>query len=165
MIPALAAFIPPQQVIAVFERLSDHIQQANGEDAQVLDYFEDTYVGRFRRNGPRGVPLFTVQQEMPRTNNHIEGWHRKFQGICASYHPKFWKFLELLQKEQSINQVAIIQAEAVHPPPAQRRQYLNCNGRILAINDDFANTCNILEVLLITLTLTFKSLNTFFCSC
>ena len=37
MIPALA-FIPPQQVIAVFERLSDHIQQAYGEDALSLPW-------------------------------------------------------------------------------------------------------------------------------
>lgn len=148
MIPALA-FVPPDQVIDVFERLSDEIRRIYEDEVdQLLDYFEDTYIGRFRRNALRAAPTFSIQmwnmfhrtqQEMPRTNNHIEGWHRKFQGICNSYHPRFWKFLEMLKKEQSINRVAMIQGDAGHPPPAQRRRYMNCNERILRIVDDFPN--------------------------
>ena len=74
---------------------------------------------------------------MPRTNNHIEGWHRRFQGLCSCYHPGFWKFVEILKKENSLNRVEIVQAEAGHPPLAQRRRYVNCNERILTIVDDY----------------------------
>ena len=107
MIPALA-FLPPQHVIDVFERLSDHIRQTYGADAdEVLDYFEDTYIGRFRRNDLRAVPTFAIEmwnmfhrtaQEMPRTNNLIEGWHNKFQGMCTSYHPKLLEISRTTKK-------------------------------------------------------------------
>ena len=74
---------PPDDVIDVFERLSDLIRLQYGEEAdELLDYFESTYIGRYRRNAPRAVPMFQIgmwnmfhrtHQEMPRTNNHIEG--------------------------------------------------------------------------------------------
>jgi len=148
MIAALA-FIPPDEVVNAFDRLCEVIRNTYQNDAdRVLDYFEDTYIGRFRRNAPRAIPLFSIQkwnmfhrthEEMPRTNNHIEGWHRRFQTLCSSSHPTLWKFLELLKREQSINRIEILQAQGGHPPPAQRRRYVDCNQRILAIVDDYAN--------------------------
>jgi len=155
MIPALA-FVPSDEVIGTFERLCDQIRNNYADAADgLIDYFEDTYIGRFRRNAPRAQPMFSVfmwnmfnrtHQEIPRTNNHIEGWHRGFQGICMAYHPRFWKFLDCLKKEQSINRVNIIQAVAGHPPPPQKRRYTNCNGRILVIVDDFPNRDNIFYI-------------------
>ena len=82
MIAALA-FIPPGNVVNAFERLYEVIRNTYGiaVDA-VLDYFKETYIGRFRRNAACGVPLFSIEmwnilhranQEMPRSNNHIEG--------------------------------------------------------------------------------------------
>jgi len=82
MIAALA-FVPPQDVIASFYLLCDQIRMAYEDDAdQVLDYFEDNYIGIFRRNASRRAPTFPIEtwnmfhrthQEIPRTNNHIEG--------------------------------------------------------------------------------------------
>ena len=151
MIPALA-FIPPNDVVDAFERLTDLIRNQYGDATDgVLDYFEDTYIGRFRRNAARATPNFPIQmwnmfhrthEELPRTNNHIEGWHRKFQSICMCYHPTFWKFINLLKKEQTLNRVDMVQAEAGHPPPAQRRRYVDCNQRIIAIVDDYPNRDN-----------------------
>ena len=80
---AAVAFAPPDDVIDVFERLCEVIRNTYQDDAdRTLDYFEDNYIWRFRRNAPRAVPLFPIQrwnmfhrthQELPRTNNHIEG--------------------------------------------------------------------------------------------
>ena len=48
----------------------------------LLEYFEDSYVRRFRRNAPHRPPLFSIElwnmfnctnEELPRTNNSIEG--------------------------------------------------------------------------------------------
>lgn len=152
MICALA-FLPPDDVINVFERLTDLIQDQYGEEANLLiDYFESTYIGRFRRNAPRAAPMFQLRmwnmfhrthQEMPRTNNHVEGWHRRFQGLCMCHHPSLWKFLEVLKKEESLGRAEINQFEAGHPAPAQRRIYLNNNERILTLVDDFPNRDNI----------------------
>ena len=105
---AAVAFVPPHDVIDAFDEVADLIRlqyQAVADD--VLEYFEDTYIGRFRRNAPRRPPLFPIDlwnmfnrtdEELPRTNNSIEGWHRGFQSNVSSCHPTFWKFLEVLQK-------------------------------------------------------------------
>ena len=82
MIPALA-FIPPQDVIQAFEILSEHLRETYGNEIdQLIDYFEDNYIGRFRRARRRVIPTFQkeswnmfhrTEQEMPRTNNNKEG--------------------------------------------------------------------------------------------
>ena len=53
MISALA-FLPPEDVIDGFEELSDTIRELYNDTVDgLLQYFEDTYIGRFRRNAPR----------------------------------------------------------------------------------------------------------------
>ena len=53
MIPALA-FVPPQDVIAAFEELSDELP---AESQPVVDYFEETFVSRPLPRGRR-PPIF-----------------------------------------------------------------------------------------------------------
>ena len=63
--------------------------------------------GRFRRNALRQTPMFALElwnmfhrtfQDLPRTNNSLEGWHRSFQASASACHPVFWKFLEILKR-------------------------------------------------------------------
>ena len=146
---AALAFIPPNTVIEAFEELIDVIRlQFLGEADQFIDYFDDTYIGRFRRNAPRRQPMFSIelwnmfhrtQDELPRTNNNIEGWHRRFQSNVSAPHPVIWKFLDILKKEEGLTRVEALQAIGGHPPPAQRRRYRDCNQRIIAIVDDYPN--------------------------
>ena len=58
------------------------------------------------------------------------------------YHPTFWKFINLLKKEQHLNRVDMVQAEAGHPPHAQRRRYVDCNQQIITIVGDYPNRDN-----------------------
>ena len=98
MIVALA-FVPPDRVEAYFEQYCDQARNLyDGDCDSIIDYFEDTYIGRFRRNAPRGAPLFAPELwsifhrtfiEIARTNNSIEGWHRSFQPIVKASHPSF----------------------------------------------------------------------------
>ena len=80
-----------------------------------------------------------TDDELPRTDNSVEGWHRRFQSHVSSCHPIFWKFLDIMRNEESLIRVDIIQNLAGHPPPAQRRRYLDCKRRILSIVDNFPN--------------------------
>ena len=94
----------------------------------VIDYFEDTYIGRLRPGGHCRAPLFDLALwnmydqtigDLPRTNNAVEGWHRRFQANVGAYHPNFWKFIDILKREQSRNHVNISQARAGHQPEPQ----------------------------------------------
>ena len=65
MISALA-FVPPHDVQNSFNQVVALIrnQYGNGADG-VLDYFEDSYVGKFRVNAPRGISTFPVEYVSP----------------------------------------------------------------------------------------------------
>jgi hypothetical protein len=127
-------------VIDYFEQLVDYIRnQFNADCDEIINYFEDVYIGRYRRNAARGAPLFGIQlwnmfhrtfDELPRTNNAIEGWHRGFQATVASCHPTFWRFLNCIKKEDGFNRVKILQARGGHAAPPQRRRYADANQRL-----------------------------------
>ena len=75
--------------------------------------------------------------DLLRTNNAVEGWHRRFQANVGAYHPNFWKFIDMLKLEQSLNHVNISQARAGHQPEPQRRRYQDSNRRIKNIVQDY----------------------------
>ena len=98
MLPALA-FLPAGDVIEGFEELVDTIRVLYNDVADdLLQYFEDTYIGRYRRNAPRRPPLFAINlwNMFNRTDSSLEGWHRSFQGHVSACHPVFLKLLSLL---------------------------------------------------------------------
>ena len=84
--------------------------------------------------------------DLPRTNNAVEGWHRSFQANVGAYHPNFWRFIDILKREQNLTQVNIAQARAGHPAEPQRRRYQDSNQRIKNIVQDYPN-CNIMQYL------------------
>ena len=148
MLPALM-FLPAGDVIEGFEELVDIVRILYDDVADdLLQYFEDTYIGRYRKNAPRRSPLFAINlwnmfnragHELPRTNNSVEGCHRSFQGHLSACHPVFWKFLSLLQKEENMIRISIVQHLAGHPAPPPRQRYLDSSQRILRILDDYPN--------------------------
>ena len=79
------AFVPPDDVIATFDQLADEIRNHyNGDVDVVLDYFEEHYVGRYRRNAPRAEPRsfpFDLWNMFRRTEDELsrtKGWHRGY---------------------------------------------------------------------------------------
>ena len=102
MLPALA-FVPEDAVVEAFEKLADNLPD---ETDAVVYYFEDTYIGRPRNRRPRLAPKFALtlwnmhkrtQDELPRTNNSVEGWHCRFQSSITcniQVFGSFWRHLK-----------------------------------------------------------------------
>ena len=80
-----------------------------------------------------------VEEDLPRTNNHIEGWHRKMNSAMGSCHPNIWKFLDVIMKEQGLTDVKLNQAQGGHVAPPQRRVYRNASRRLAVVVQDFPN--------------------------
>ena len=55
--------------------------------------------------------FYRTDDEFPRTNNGVEGWHRVLQAHASACHPAFWKFLEVLQKQETVIRVGNLQNE------------------------------------------------------
>jgi len=78
------------------------------EATDVVDYFEDTWIGHPNRRGRR-ASKFAVQMRncyeageggMPKTNNVMERWHTGFEATLGAVHPNIFKFLEAQYREQ-----------------------------------------------------------------
>ena len=47
--------------------------------------------------------------ELPRTNNAIEGFHRGFESMLQIHKPDIWKFIAAIQKQQGLQEFAYAQ--------------------------------------------------------
>ena len=144
MIGALA-FVPPADVTNAFDALAAHVPD---ELVPVLDYFEDTYIGRPNRRGVRRNPLFSIAfwnmynrvlQRNDRTTNAVEAWHRGVKSMLGMIHPTIWKFIKGLIRCQKLRDVELEQLLAGHPPPPRKTVYIMRERRIETIVADYAN--------------------------
>ena len=67
-----------------------------------------------------------ILDDLPRTNNSLEGWHNHMLANVNCYHPIIWKFLQILKREQALNEVKIIQKLAGQEPSPKKRKYEDC---------------------------------------
>ena len=113
---------------------------------QWSSYFEDTYIGRPGRRQRRD-PRFShdmwnvyqrTLQELPRTNNNIEGWHRGFQSLIGSCHPNIWIFHGKLKRQQSLHHIQLTQILAGDVIP-QQKKYQDAASRVLHLVQNYGN--------------------------
>lgn len=113
MIAALA-FVPTYNVLDYYLQLHNYVQRSPNMEVSraaldVLDYFGRSYVG-IDVGGNQILPLFPpklwnsvmlLQQDGPRSNNLVEGWHNRFNKKVGCSKPNVWKVLrEAVREEQ-----------------------------------------------------------------
>ena len=82
-------------------------------------------------------------QDLPKTNNSVEGWHRGFSQLLGSYHPTIWIFIDGLKQQQSINELKIEQFFFFYAIPQGRKVYKDVAIRIKTIVSEYGNRPNI----------------------
>jgi hypothetical protein len=132
-IPALA-FVPIDDIIFAFEELIEmkfFIENSNLLE-KFIEYFEDNYIGRIQLRNRRKTPKFphylwncynSVINGIAKTNNSVEGWHRKFSNLLEADHPSIWKFINGLKREQNLNEVQIDKYLSGEEPEESRPIY------------------------------------------
>ena len=105
-------------------------------------------IAQFRRNAERWPPTFVIElwnmfhrtdAELSQTNSSTKKWHRSFNATLPFCHAVFWKFLEVLKREESLIRVQILQFVSEDAPPPNRFWYMGCIVRILPVADNFPN--------------------------
>lgn len=103
----------------------------------VLNYFEDTWIGRPQRR-KRRLPRFQLglwncfeatSQGNTRTNNAAEGWHRGFEVMLSASHINIYKFIDALQKEQVLLE-AEWERKLAGERAFKRRKYLPISQKV-----------------------------------
>lgn len=141
------AFVPETDVVLVFENIVNDIEFRPLDF--LLDYFEDTYIGRQRR-GRRTQPRYPVStwtqydrvmQSLPRTNNAVEGWHNAFNNSVSIAHPTPARLARKLQQEEHAVAVRRVQNGAGLPAPKKRKIYerVDCALDTMVRRYDVAN--------------------------
>lgn len=72
------------------------------------------------------------------TNNNVKRLHRKMQAAITADHPNLWRFLAILQRQQSFLNVTIFQQLRGKLVEPTRKRYRDCNSQIMNIVNDFA---------------------------
>ena len=131
-------------VLRCREREVRNTYNRNGIDV-ILDYFEDTYIGIQRRGRPRDVPMFPIriwnmydktQDDLPRTNNHIEDWHKGFSGNCDGTHSTVWKLIRAFQRAEVAARTDLHQVLGGHPV-VPKKKYADCAARVKNVVDNY----------------------------
>ena len=143
MIAALA-FVPENDVRRVFNDLSNNIDASLDV---IMDYIEETYIGMVRR-GQRRRPRYAysmwgvydrVQDNLPRTNNSVEGWHNRFNRHVGVHHADIWKIIDVIQKEEDLHRVELVHIQQGRDIGNPNPVYQRVNERIETVVGAYGN--------------------------
>jgi hypothetical protein len=146
---AALAFIPPNDVIKVFDDLVENVFFDSNQQLlkPLIDYFLDNWIGMLHTRRRRRDPTFAISlwncfssviDGIPKTNNAVEGWHNAFSSLLSAGHPTIWKFINIIQKEQSLNELKVNQYLAGVSPPMGRKKYRDAAKRIMKIVEEYS---------------------------
>ena len=106
-------------------------------------YFETHYIGGERGRGSRrrrvpptfSIDLWNVYErtlnQLPNTNNGVEGFHNALQASVTNTHPNFWKLINILKTEEYLSKKKVIDAE--RGETATKKKYKDVYKRLLSI--------------------------------
>ena len=136
-------FVPPTNVVQAFSLLQQNCMK---ELQEVITLFENYYVLGKRRGRGRQPPMFPIESwnvyartadGIPRTNNSVEGWNRRFNTIVAKAHPNVYALIEALRGEELYSSAQKELLSTGSSPPHKRRKYVKNDDRLQRLCDRF----------------------------
>ena len=101
---------------------------------RLLDYFENTWL----EGGQFSPAMWCVFEcDGNRTNNHLEGWHNKFNAVISWPHPNIYQLVDVIREEQAVTELTAVQLEAGSQPPRKRRRYTAVDERLAKLKKDY----------------------------
>ncbi|XP_069474256.1 uncharacterized protein [Ambystoma mexicanum] len=142
------AFVQENYVIDFYEHLidSDYYKNHEEDNTNLLDYFENTWIGQLTRSGNRRRPKYQIQlwncyqatlDNTPRTNNTLEGWHSHLNKNFSIHNPNLWHFLKNLKIEEQHLEFRLSQTLSLANQGPKRRKYRDYESKLIQIVQDF----------------------------
>lgn len=138
------AFLPDHEVDEAFRTLTNH-SAFPVEATQIAGYFHKTYIGLNQPDSNVGRALFPIKfwnvnertkNNEHRTNNQVEGWHRRFQSVLACGNPGFFTCVKALKKEQVNTMDKVNRLQAGFAVQKKKSKYVELNKRLKKIVDE-----------------------------
>lgn len=153
------AFVPVNDVVKAYMSIFNDFDH---ECEELLAYFEKTWVGQKRTRGiyqcvlpfcsdlrsffilgsRRTKPLYAIElwnvyervvQDLPRSNNSIEGWHRAFNCRVSIKHPSVTKLAKCIVREQTKFEFDIARIKVGQQPKPKKKIYATLDARFKRI--------------------------------
>lgn len=125
------AFLPSQEIPNAFQELQKTIPEPL---CNFLNYVSEFYVnGRQTKSKKKTVEVLyfrlwsvhgRMTQNIPRTSNHIEGWHNKWGSLLEQGNPPFYSVVKQFQLEERIASTDILRSLQSQPIAKQHKKTL-----------------------------------------
>lgn len=96
--------MPPGDVFVRFSEIRD-MYPKNSPARKILSYFHENYIGDTWESVIFPIAFWNCYirflDNVPRTNNSVEGWHYKMNSKLHGYHPSVFYCIETLKNEQN----------------------------------------------------------------
>lgn len=111
------AFVPKEFVIENFKNLILITREKyKTKFDNFIEYFNKTYIGLNIIQPLYRISFWNankrIKENIPRTTNCLEAWHRSINFNCNVSHPNFAKFIEVLIQENEKVRVCLIQSRS-----------------------------------------------------
>ncbi|CAF1264599.1 unnamed protein product [Adineta steineri] len=136
------AFVPPNNVIEEFARIKENASDILDD---LILYFEDNFIGRIMTRNRRKNPRYNINmwncferinEDLPRTNNAIEGWHNAFHNVVGD-HPSLFTFIKDIVREEKNTTIVWNQVLAGTQSQTKRTKYDKIDLRIRNMVKEF----------------------------
>ena len=108
---AFLAFVPLEHIESAFEALSMHIAGIYPQLMQIVNYFEQYYLGLAQPDGTRACTKYSIEHwnhyamvlvdpEYPRTSNMVEGFHLGFKSKVNRPKPSVQEYFRAIRDQQ-----------------------------------------------------------------
>ena len=100
---------------------------------ELVSYFKERWLNR-----PYMLKYWNYyQMEGPKTNNHVEGWHKKINRAAGKAHPNIFELVELFKTEQANTEVSLVQLAAGGAVRNTRKKYSTKQKRLAKLGEKF----------------------------
>ncbi|XP_077530981.1 uncharacterized protein LOC144143035 [Haemaphysalis longicornis] len=103
-------------------------------DITVLNYFGATWM-----NGPFNIEQWNhYGNRSPRSNNHMESWHRKINAVSGRAHHNIYSFIDLIKRDEALTRVSLQQLANGGAVRDRGHKWINKNRQLAELESQFS---------------------------